>query len=142
MSPCSFDIHGELVLGTFPEVSLRSFYNSKKLREFRRQTMRRSTSRSSVCKKCLVNRVPAVLAQVYSNDYLQIDPSYRDKWIKKRGVECWLQLVQKNLTDHPRIILGSRRQKLALLIDQIFRRGKGSKSEGKKRSRAKKEPSI
>jgi hypothetical protein len=121
MSPCSFDIHGELVLGTFPEVSLQSFYDSKKLREFRRQTMRRDTSRPSVCKKCLVNRVPAVLAQVHSKDYLQIDPPFRDKWIRKKGVDCWLQLVQKNLTDHPRTFFGSRLPKLALLINKIFK---------------------
>jgi radical SAM protein with 4Fe4S-binding SPASM domain len=129
ISPCSFDIHGELVLGTFPEVSLRSLYNSKKLRVFRRQTIRRSTFRPPVCKKCLVNRVPAVLAQIHSEDFLQIDPSLRDKWIKQRGTECWLQLVQKNSTDHPETYFDLKYEKILILLNKIFKRGGGANSK-------------
>ena len=142
ISPCSFDIHGDLVLGTFPDVSLQNLYNSRKLRKFRRQTVRRSTSRPITCKKCLVNRVPAVLAHVHSEDYLKIAPSLRDEWIKKKGLECWLRLAQKNSTEHSGIFLGLNLQKASLLYNKIFLRESGAKSEGKNRKEVKKEPST
>jgi radical SAM protein with 4Fe4S-binding SPASM domain len=96
ISPCSFDFHGNLALGKFPDISLLDLYNSKSLRKFRRQTIRCSASRPTACKKCLVNRVPAVFANVHSNDYRKIEPSLQDQWIKKKGLECWLRLVRKN----------------------------------------------
>jgi radical SAM protein with 4Fe4S-binding SPASM domain len=96
ISPCPYDIHGDLVLGQMPEVSLQEMYSSKELRKFRRQTIRRSRFRPGVCKKCLINRVSAVHTHVSSQEYMKIDYPSRSGWINKKGRECWLQLAQKS----------------------------------------------
>lgn len=123
ISPCPYDINGELVVGTFPDVSLQNLYNSKKLRLFRQKTFRRSQFRPIVCKSCLINRVPAVHAHVHSDDYLQIAPSFRDEWMKKIGRECWLQLVQKNSMDHPKTLRGLMHQKVLIPLKKHVMRG-------------------
>lgn len=96
ITPCPYDIHGDLILGQVPDVSLNEIYSSKELRKFRRQTIRRSRFRPAVCKKCLINRVSAVHTHVSTEEYLKLDHPSRNEWIKKMGRECWLQLVQKN----------------------------------------------
>lgn len=100
ISPCPYDIHGDLVLGQMPEVSLQRIFSSGELRKFRQQTIRRSRFRPIVCKKCLINRVSAVHTHVSSEEYMQTNPPFRDEWIKKVGRECWLQLVQNHTKDY------------------------------------------
>jgi radical SAM protein with 4Fe4S-binding SPASM domain len=133
VSPCSFDIHGELVLGTYPDASLQGLYNSKKLRKFRQQTIRCSAARPIVCKKCLVTRVPVVLAHVFSDDYLQIDPPLRDEWIKKMGRECWLELVRKKGTDQPRTLRNLMEQKILIPLKNSLTKGPDTAKQRKKR---------
>jgi radical SAM protein with 4Fe4S-binding SPASM domain len=124
ISPCSFDIHGELVLGTYPDVSLQSLYNSKKMQKFRRETIRRSNSRPLVCKKCLVNRVPVSLALVDSNEFLQTPFLSRDEWIEKTGEECWTQLTQEHSLEQASSLFGTMYEK----ISKPFKIGTDTKS--------------
>jgi radical SAM protein with 4Fe4S-binding SPASM domain len=135
VSPCSFDIHGELNLGTYPDASLQGLYNSKKLRQFRRQTMRCSSARPIVCKKCLITRVPMVLAHACCDDYLKIDPSLRDAWIKKMGRDCWLQLVQKKRMDQPRTLRDLMQKNVLIPLKKYMLEGSDAAKEGKKRKK-------
>jgi radical SAM protein with 4Fe4S-binding SPASM domain len=95
ISPCSLDIHGKLVLGTFPKDSLVDLYNAKRLRKFRKQIVYKSKNRPAICKRCLITRTLPVLVDVHTEEYLQVDPSMRENWIKSKGRDCWLRLVRK-----------------------------------------------
>ncbi len=97
ISPCSFDIHGKLALGTFPKDSLIGLYNAKILRKFRKQTIYKSKKRPAICRRCLITRTQPVLVDVQTEEYFRVDPFLRENWIKAKGRDCWLRLVRKDI---------------------------------------------
>lgn len=96
VSPCPYDVTGELVFKNQPAATLGEMYSSQEMRRFRRQTIRKAKSRHSLCKKCLINRVPAQFTSVDGREYQGLSGQPQEEWLKQKGRECWLQLIQKS----------------------------------------------
>lgn len=56
ITPCSYDVLGELALGTFPETSLTEAYNGRLLRRIRRAWYRKKLTWPEICAACLIPR--------------------------------------------------------------------------------------
>lgn len=95
VSPCPYDVHSGLQIGDTLVESLPEIMKSKPIRHFRRQTAWCSSSRPELCRKCLINRVPARNATVSAQEYRATPHQMREEWVKNVSRASWLKLVQK-----------------------------------------------
>lgn len=76
VSPCSYDVHSELCVGSIDNKSLASLYNNRKMRLFRKKMYALDPQKmDDVCRHCLIPRYPIPL-KVYT-------PNKRDESIRE-----------------------------------------------------------
>lgn len=94
ISPCSFDVHGDLALGKAQEISLKKAYNSESLRRLRRNSLLRLKKRQPpLCRSCLVNRIFSPVENVEQANIPQ--GKNRESWFDITGKRIWKNLIIK-----------------------------------------------
>lgn len=85
VTPCSYDVDGLLCMGSCSETSLARFFNGVPLRRWRRLVYRNSPKRPSLCKSCLVNRVPYLSASISKADLPSGCSASRRQWMQRQA---------------------------------------------------------
>ncbi|HRX15792.1 MAG TPA: SPASM domain-containing protein [Spirochaetota bacterium] len=68
VTPCSYDVHSELCIGSINNETLSSLYNNSKMRQFRKRMYSHKISKlDDVCRNCLIPRYPVPL-KLYTPD--------------------------------------------------------------------------
>lgn len=87
MTPCSFDVHGQLRIGTYPEMALAEAFNHSRLCRMRLRDFWRRGANPAPCPACLLPRISAPLVRIGEQEApsgkADIDASWCDRTARR-----------------------------------------------------------
>lgn len=89
ITPCSYDVQGELTIGNWPAVSLPDAFNGRAMRQMRRRSLWRSASRPGICRSCLLMRTSSPRTVAASEDLAALSGDSRAAWLRGTSRTFW-----------------------------------------------------
>ena len=88
LTPCTNDTRGELALGTWPDMSLVSAFNCRRVRQIRQAHMH-PPPRDLVCRHCLMPRSSSPVVFASKKDIVHRSNEKLDAWMNTKARKMW-----------------------------------------------------
>jgi radical SAM protein with 4Fe4S-binding SPASM domain len=94
ITPCCYDVSGELAIGTLPQATLANVYNGDTMKEYRRRWFRDAGDWMEICKSCMLSYCSRPIVPIYKRiipgqmNRMLFNPDEHIYFVD--GKACWL----------------------------------------------------